>query len=903
MSKGNSRNNNPNNDIKAKIKIDYNEAMRDLKNLTRQASKLGDLSEQGTHMQKGFLSPKQFDLYKKILKEMETTYSQHTKKLENLNDSYNKRYEQKEFKKLRDLEDQLRKRQEAVKNAEGGNKWGDVASTSVREFHAFKLEEANQNLNDYRKSEEFMTATARSKELEAELEQLRQAVGDLTGVMNQSGKYTAKIDQMHVRDPRVDKLVEGLSQVVAASGAITSLGHYINYTQEGIVNLRQQELDSANITQKLGTYGYENADSKHRDAIKPIGMDNQFSVQETLQTQSMLIRGGSTDAGKLNLDTDSAQRFGRSYGLDPGIMASQNALLRQSGAVSEGDMARQAELIAGAIKKNGMSGREEEMMRATTSLAQSMSVGLEKLSERQYSDIVGLQTQIGQVDTLRGDRGANLLSNMDQAIRGGDNLMDLLLGKGVEFQGLQGMVDLGYLKEEGAANPENIQRILQNSERIMGRPVEGNEYLEKVLADMGFLSQHEFRALDEAGVLSQWKDGNFSTPEELRKLGLGELADKQEQWQGTKSIDREANRAHNENFKADHATAAEEVATSLNSLWRSLPDELKHILVPAAGVGGIFMAGKAGRMVKGGLDRVFRSGKNVGEKRGVPTPNKLNPDGTKGGVKNLSSMLDKGKTVGGSLLSQGKEYVGDLSKSITPELGKGVGKVGSKIPIAGTVLGAVGDQMANPEHDFGRSVARGVGGGIGGALGFALGGLAGVPTGGLAWLGLGAATAGGGLAGEATGDWLYSLFNGKEDKIQQHELDDKEKDNKVKDKLDKDLEESTKNKDLSKASGRLEVTDLNINDRSFADYLAMSKGTYSPKDNSKGNFSYATSNIYDRLKETEKEHTVRVIIDGKIEGMDKENEKEVKDSIAGYFMNLSRVGNFGMNLAMDQRRT
>ncbi len=70
------------------------------------------------------------------------------------------------------------------------------------------------------------------------------------------------------------------------------------------------------------------------------------------------------------------------------------------------------------------------------------------------------------------------------------------------------------------------------------------------------------------------------------------------------------------------------------------------------------------------------------------------------------------------------------------------------------------DWAENPDSDWGRSLAKGVGSVVGGLLG--------------SWrcsfrtrhrwagsLATGAMAAGGGAAGEAAGDWLYSLFNGE----------------------------------------------------------------------------------------------------------------------------------------------
>ena len=489
-------------DVKIKLSADTKEAVRSIRDLERQVDKLGDLADQGQRRQQGFLSPRQVDMYKRILSEIEKTKSTHQKNLERMEDEYGKRREGKEAQQLKKLEQDLKKRQDMLKRAEGGNKWGDTASPIIQEFHRSKLDEAKTNLKTYQQSDEYRKNNSEVTRLEAEIKVMKSTVQSMQSESNRGAIHSDRISEMHQMDANQRRYMNGMAGMVGASGALHSLTGYVGYTLDGMDMLRQQEASANPVALNTRAYEGETVDDQHRTAIRKLGAENGYNASDTANLQRNIIAGGTTgDVEALNKDTDAVQKFSRSYSVEANSMATGGAMLQRMGTLEEGEQRRFADLLAGAISKGNMGGREEEMLRATTALAESVSNGQSSFSNEQLQNVMGLQVALGNaVPELSGERGASLLSNMDSAIKGGGNELDLLMGKGVEFTGLKGMEELQTLKEQGLSNPENLQRVLKGADRMFG----GNETMTKfALKEQLGLNLNEYNAMKESGLLDQ----------------------------------------------------------------------------------------------------------------------------------------------------------------------------------------------------------------------------------------------------------------------------------------------------------------------------------------------------------------------------------------------------------------
>lgn len=865
--------------VRIKTLAEVKDAQRSLRELERQVDKLGDLADQGSKRQDGFLSSRQVDMYRKILKEMEKTYSEHTRNLQNLQDKYDKQKKSKEAQELQRLKENISKREALLKNAEGNNKWGDVASPVIQEYHRNKLSDAVNDFNNYKKSADYRRYETSLAETEHNLRKLSETVQKLDVDMERSKKYTQRIDDMHEWNPQSRRLAQGMANTVASTGAITSFGSYWNYTQSGIDILRQQELQANTVTLRGGI---NMTDRKYRNSIYDLGESSNYDVGQTAQLQGVLISGGTTgDTKSLARDTKAVQRFSRSYALDANSVGMQAAAFQRMGTFSEGQQRRFAEMIAGAISKEGMNGRQEEMLQSVMSLAQSVASGQAQYTQKQFSTVLNTQTALGKaVPTLKGEAGSQLLSTIDANIKSGGQQLDLLMGKGTTYTGLHGMTKLEEMKEQGISNPKNLQTILNNADKMFG----GNEDMTKwALKEQLGLNMNEYDALKKSGLLDTLKNNPESiTSKDLAEAGATELSKQWKKYQDSQTGTVNYLDSQSTDLKAKNAKGADTVAKESRSLFHGLGDIADIGLLAAGGLG---LAGaklyKGGKLIKGltnGTRRIFSS------RIGGPTK----PGGTGGsggivdGIKNLGSRGTK-NIPGGVSRSM-------LSRGIGAASGEILGEMGYRVPVAGALIGTVANKSFNPNESWGRSLAKGIGGTIGGLLGGVGATASGFFTGGLGWLGIGAASVGGGYAGEKAGDWLYSLFAGKDDATSHRVKSDSVPI------TPPNTQTSTHTTQTSTTTGAasldtLAVNKITINNKELSSYFNSTSNTKKTDVSTAKHGRDNTMNI-------------NINISGKIDGMNDDNQDTVSSSIKDYFGRVLSPYNspFKYNLGLDLTR-
>lgn len=853
-------------DVKVKLKAETRQAENDIREFNRKTQRLGSLANQGEYRQGGVLSNKQVEMYKSILKEMESLHTKQQQRLLKAEQTYTKEVEREQKRRLERLErlrTQVDKNQSNYDRVSGGLKGAGLdgssgyASPTVVDYHQSKLNDSIQQYESYKQRLSNGEDLPKSLEdLGKQVESLKDAMEKMDVNHNVAGSYQSRINDMKVENSgsTYNNAYRSLSQLIGSLGLITSVSSYMNYTKQGMNSLRSEEQQANVITQKTGLNATENADSDLRDKAVSLGEKLGFNAGDTLALQQILLSGGNTSTSKLEKDTQTAQQFSRAYEVDASTLASGMSSLQKVGTLEEGEMQRFANILAGAISKSGMSGREEEMMRTTLSLASSMSQGLSELSEKQLMQGVALQTQLGDaVPTLKGDRGTDILTNLNDSLKGGmsDQNLKLLMGKGTEFVGLQGEYQLRQEMEKGLTN-ENLQRMLVNGERMFGTiDPDKNPLLPMALQQYG-VSLNEYNSMYDSGLLDDWKNGNFLSTDELQNQGMGSLAEAIEQSGNSATSEIREVEATSSNFKGDNAKVAEEIATESRGIFQGLPDWAKSGIFAGSSVVGSYVGGKLLKKGASGISGLLNGG-TVGDVVG----------GSSGGIgtsiKNifrnapgaLDDIVDSATISGASL--------GDVAEGAL----KGSTKLGKALPVIGTVAGIGLDRAFNPESSWWRTGFKTVGGLGGGALG-AVGGtaLAGV-TGGTGAVAIPAATVGGAIGGESLMNSAYTGLFGDED------LGGNKKGffGWAGDKIsglfggngDKDVEVDT-----------LEVRDI----KSLTE-----QSSSAPKDFSRVDKVY---NI--KTPSAEEEHTIKIVIDGEIKGMSANNETEVKNSIIDFYM-------------------
>lgn len=859
-----------NKDVRLKMSLDTSDAVKSLRDFEKQADKLGNLADQGEKLQGGFLSRKQVQTYRGILSDMESTYTRYKQNLTQIDRRYEQLQRSEDMRQLRQLENNLKKRQELYNKSMGNNRWGDVASPKIQEYHRSQVGVAEKQLSAHQDSATLKQILQELKELESSRNALATTVQNLDMQNNRAQGYANRINNLYERNPRNERMANAASTALSATGVVTSIGGYVSYTSTGIDMLRDQERSSQNVTQRLNSYfGVNAADSQHRESIQSMGESLGYNVGDVALVQQAQLNGGNAgDVTKFNSDTEALLKTSRSLALDPSSMAEETSAIKRLGAMEEGDMQKFANILAGAIQKTGASGREAEMLRSTTALLENVAQGQAELSSKAMSNVVGLQTAMGEaVPELKGERGAALLSSIDSNIKNGSPQLDLLMGKGTEFIGVEGMAKLEELKEQGIANPENLQRIFNNADRMFN----GNESLIKfTLKEQLGLQMSEYNALKKGGFIDRIKAGDMPTAEELQQAGITDLAEKWGKYDSSETGRLNSLDAQGQNLQADHAKAADEVAKDSRGLWHSLPDWMQHTLLPAAAAGGAAASVLKGRALARGAARMM--GRNIGGGSGGGFRGLFSSGaGAADDVARARAGAGAAQT-GGRLLSGTANYGDDLLRSSGNMFNGFAKSAAKKLPIIGGGVTVGVDRLENPENDWGRSLAKGVGSVVGSILGGAAAIGLGVGTGGVGLLTTGAAATGGATVGESAGDWLYSLFNGEEDKK-------------------KADEESAQPQNTSTAGaetptqeaseGTLTVGKLMVNDKDLAA-------------------------LFETGKASGTEMNVNINVNGSIDGMTKDNQDEVADSIKDFFkksITSNLFGSSGLNLANDQYRT
>lgn len=533
-----------NNDVNIRVKAETKAASRDLREVERQVSKLGDLSNQGKNRQDGFLSPKQVQMYKDVVRQIKAVQDQYIRQLDQVN---------------REVE------------------------TRQKQYNQAQIRGANTHATFYQ---------TKLKQAQAQQAVAQSAANDVNAQATVANRYSNTIGGMHQLSSSGRNLLYSAGNMIHHTGMVTGVRSGINYIAGGMALTKSLEHNTLAYGTKTG-YG-SNIPRAVRD-LQNAGIPNGYNGAETQQTASMLLssQGTSGNIGKLNADIQSIQKFSRATGTDADTNAGQFGHMAQMGATSEGDQRRFADLIAGSIVKSKMNGREEEALRSTINLANQVGSTMTKLTDKQAGNIVGLQTSLAQsIPTMAGDRGANLLGGIDSAIKNGGNNMDLLMGKGTEFMGgAKAMNDLQRAKDKGVSDPKNLYRIFSNATKT----IPDIEYRKSVISQETGMSLTQVDDMYSSGMVSKILSNNLTDPNDLTKEG-SKMID-QKSLDSSKSMPGQENVANAilQQQKGDAGGWLSHLGTKAKSLYTSQPEWDRMAEVGVGSVLGLKGISKASR--------------------------------------------------------------------------------------------------------------------------------------------------------------------------------------------------------------------------------------------------------------------------------------------------------------------
>lgn len=846
--------------------VEITRASKSLDEMERKIAKLNSVAQQGAGKQKGFLSPSQVKMVMEMLDEIEDAYEKHYQSLEHLQEEYNK--------KSQKMHEEVMKSQELLTYAEGG---ADGMGDRLPEQEVDRRRERRDTLIE--EMERF------KKDSQPELDAIKQSIEKLEYSKGMSESvYNEDIGKLHEYSPYQNHMENAAYSTVRASGMIMSMGSLLGYMSKGYGNLTEKQWGASDLGQKLDFY--EGDDKQLRKDLTKLGRETDYDTSSTIQTGRILARGGVENKEGFEKDIKTSQEMGRAFSIDPNQMADMGTLMKQVNALEDGQMQRLANLIGNSVNKSGMKGREEEQVRSTQKILESVTSNLNEVDFSQVQGVIGLQDLLAEASPkLKGEGGAQAIQNMDSAIKNGNNVMDIMLGYGTDprYQGIEGRAQLEYDKEKGASDPENLKRILQNADRFS----DNDSYKALMLKSLGFADLHDIEALNNSGALQKIKNGeilNEDIIDQMDKEGSDTVKKSLAEYNKSMSHKTRGNKVDKENLGMDMAEPVQGVWENAKGMFYSQPEVLQATELFGAGVLGAPLLRKG---VKKASGKIMEHMPNIlgkyGSRGGGGTP----PTGGGGGIddfisatkdtagslkddaiKGSTEMMSKVKGFGKNAVNYSKEGAGmlgetlegaskgiassldDVGKGALSGVGKTVGKLGAKaIPIAGMALDT-GINMAEGDS-LGKSVTKA---GLAGALALGAGALLAPVTGGLS-LGAGLAVAGGvGLGSSMISDKVVDSV-WKEDK-KKEKLEDESPVEKT-----RKVESSSKYKEMnSKLEGELESVEGNYN--------------------------------------------INVHVSGSIDGMTPTNQTEVTNSVSDFFSNLLNGGrrSQGINLSRGWNR-
>lgn len=369
-----------------------------------------------------------------------------------------------------------------------------------------------------------------------------------------------------------------------------------NQFSQGMNQIKVDENFMSQLGQRVGYIG--NYDQGRKDA-EEVGLrdGNAFTAIESMEVaEGYVSRAGARSVQEMWDFVNEIQTTSRAMGLDASYMSGQMGMLGQMGALDRKSMAGFKEAMIGAIKESGMAGRDREFVDAVTGLSSSISRQQMEYTNQELMNQIAFQTLLSQAGRgWQGEKGANLIASMNETLQSGASPeLDLLLGWGSEFQGMEGRYELEMLKARGITDPEVASRIFSRiSTMYGGNKKEQALYLSRLFPQIGIEQADAIIRNEE--LLQSLATGSYSKEqlERIYETGSVEFLERDAGWDSSEAQRRTENDALWENSKKDIGGPLDEIWQSGRELFLSQPSWLQWSELAGGILGGAFL-GKRG---------------------------------------------------------------------------------------------------------------------------------------------------------------------------------------------------------------------------------------------------------------------------------------------------------------------
>ena len=627
-----------------------------------------------------------------------------------------------------------------------------------------------------------------------------------------SGSGSGGSDSGGTNQQVLGNVMKALAAVVSVTKVLKTLNGYSGSALSG-ASLAYQTYGSSMI---YDDYSYARKESSNLGAPYGYTSDTVMNAANANMSKAGLT-GDTTEEQKTNLNTDmnSILRTSKALGIDTNTLASTSGYMTSIGAFEGGDQQKFANLLAESISKAKMTGREDEQLQVLEDIADNLaSVNSTVSSESILGSLNMYNALVSSDENLKGERGAQYVTSMQDIAASGNSTLDVLAGFGTEYTGLSGKLELRRLAE---TNPEEYwMRVAQGAQQY---GMTDDQITQLIYQQTGSVS----KADTIVDAITKMRNGDYSAIESLNDTEDGEkLVDEQiDNYTQDKDLSNlEKYNVEKQETKDDVGDMVNKVKSPFASWFNGLSDGWKTTGLIGSQIAGLYgmnkvtsllgktkigqsinsVLGSAGAKIKDLFKGSAKAGEGAGAAADAAKAAGAGADAASqageaaAGVANgAANSADDVAKAAGSALSHADEAAdaasaagrvlsgADEAADVAGAVSK-AGKFGSALGKTGKVLGVVGiaaDALSSgidvyqaaKDEDY-REAAQETGGGIGsiaGGAGGAWGGAAAGAAIGSIVPGLGTAIGGGigaligGIggsflgdkAGEAVGEGIY----------------------------------------------------------------------------------------------------------------------------------------------------
>lgn len=331
--------------------------------------------------------------------------------------------------------------------------------------------------NTAKNDQERINETASLKESRSNLEQMIRAIQESNSIIDSFGET---LDQVANKMKNVDvtpdpRTMRGQLDSRSNSIGIALTGAFLGafgglYSKGGTAN-RAMRQPTINIGQSTGNSDFRGI----RKQLQQMGLEEglNYKGMDMIQFQETVMGAmGYKDQESLSSTTRALAEGSRAMPVDNENLKAIMENLMRNGAVSSAEQVKAIqEGFLGAIQQSGMIGREKEQLDALNTISSQVFTGRNG-DQTELNNLLALQSMLSGsgAKSLQGSSGAELLTNLDAGLKGAvsNNTAKLLFGKGVNYQGADGLFQLEEQLEKGISDPDNLRRMFEISSTFAG---------------------------------------------------------------------------------------------------------------------------------------------------------------------------------------------------------------------------------------------------------------------------------------------------------------------------------------------------------------------------------------------------------------------------------------------------